>query len=137
MTMVELMITSTVLVVLLGMVFISVSLINDVSTNVSSQYQEFDQALPALAPFHSLLAAQIEPGPPVAGVPNPPFGIPSPGPPGLPSAAIGNFAMAFYANVGTAYSNTVSCPASQPGCTGSTAGPAMSWPRSSTSPARR
>ena len=138
MTMIELLITSTVLVVLLGMVFVSMSLISDVSTNVSSQYQEFDQALPALAPFHSLLGAQIEPGPPtVAGVadpqrlnptadvPTPPFSLPVNPPAGLPSAAIGNFAMVFFANIGTAYSNTVSCPASQPGCTGSTAGPVM------------
>jgi len=125
MTMIELLITSTVLVVLLGMVFVSMSLINDVSTNVTSQYQEFDQALPALAPFHSLLAAAIEPGPPtVNGVPTVnglPTSISVPNP---PFASIGNFAMTFYTNIGTAYSNTVSCPASQPGCTGSTAGPA-------------
>ena len=63
MTLVELMITSTVLVVLLGMVFVSMSIINDVSSSVTSQFEEFDQALPALAPFHSLLAAEVEPGP--------------------------------------------------------------------------
>ena len=36
MTMIELLITSTVLVILLGMVFISMDLINNVSTNVTS-----------------------------------------------------------------------------------------------------
>lgn len=136
--MIELLITSTVLIVLLGMVLISVNLIDDVGTDVSSQFQEFDQALPALAPFHTMLGAQIEPGPPtVAGVPDPqgsnpnadvptpPFSLPVNPPAGLPSAAIGNFAMVFFTNIGTAYSNTVSCPASQAGCTGSTAGPAM------------
>lgn len=138
MTMIELLITSTVLVILLGMVLISVNLIDDVSTNVSSQYQEFDQALPALVPFHSMLAAQIEPGPPtVAGVadparssptadvPTPPFGLPANPPPGLPSSAIGNFNMVFFTNIGTGYSNTTSCPTGQSTCTGSSAGPAM------------
>ena len=112
MTMVELIVMSTVLVVLLGMVFVSMSMINDISTNVTSQYQEFDQALPALAPFQRLLAAQIEPGPANAGVPDAPFD------------SIGNYAMTFYANIGTAYGNTVSCPPGQPNCTSSTAGPA-------------
>ena len=113
MTVVELLVTSTVLVILLGMVLISVTLITNVSTNVTSEYQEFDQALPALAPFHTLLGAQIEPGPPVGGVPNPPFSV------------IGNFTMTFYANIGTGYDNIVSCPTSTPGCTSSSAGPAM------------
>jgi prepilin-type N-terminal cleavage/methylation domain-containing protein len=127
MTMVELMITSSVLVILLGMVFVSMSLIDDVSTNVSSQYQEFDQALPALAPFHSLLAAQIEPGPPTlstTGAADPLMQQPTLDVPNPPFESIGNFAVTFYANIGTAYGNTVSCPAGQPSCTGSTAGPA-------------
>jgi len=113
MTVVELLVTSTVLVLLLGMVLISVTLINDVGTNVTSQFQEFDQALPALAPFHTLLGAQVESGPEESGVPNPPFSV------------IGNFTMTFYANVGTGYGNVVGCPAAQPGCSASTAGPAM------------
>gem|GEM_PF-1193999 len=127
MTMIELIITSTILVVVLGMVFVSMSLINDVSSNVSSQYEEFDQALPALTPFHSLLAAEMEPGPQTVG------GIPTAQ--GLPTsssvpdpgfASIGNFATTFYANVGTNYSNTLACPSGQ-SCTtgGSSAGPAQ------------
>jgi hypothetical protein len=122
MTVVELLVTSSVLVILLGMVLISVTLINDVSNNVSSQYQEFNQALPALAPFHTLLAAQIEPGPPVAGVPQPPFECLSSNP---TCTAIGNFTMTFFANIGTGYGDVMSCPSSDPGCTSSSAGPAM------------
>ncbi len=113
MTLVELMVTSTVLVVLLGMVLISVTMVESLSGSVTSQYQEFQQALPAMAPFHGLLAAQVEPAPPVAGVPTPGF------------AALGNFSMTFYTNVGTSYDNTMSCPSGQ-SCTtgGTTAGPA-------------
>ena len=128
MTMIELLITSTVLVILLGMVFISMDLINNVSTNVTSQYQEFDQALPALAPFHSLLAAVMEPGPQTDGSGNPTSqGQPtatSVADPGF--ASIGNYSLTFYANIGTAHSNTVGCPTGQ-SCTsgGTTAGPAM------------
>jgi hypothetical protein len=112
MTMVELIITSFVLILLLGMVFVSMSMIDDVSTNVSSQYEEFDQALPALAPFHNLLAAQIEPGPAVNGVPV------------APIVSIGSFSLTFYANIGTAYNNALSCAPSQPTCAAQTAGPA-------------
>jgi hypothetical protein len=99
-------------VILLGMVFGSMTLIDRVGSNVTAQYQEFDQALPAMAPFHSLLGAEVEAAPTVGGVPTPGF------------ASIGNFAMTFYANIGTAYNNTVSCPSATPNCAGTTAGPA-------------
>jgi len=114
MTLIELLVTSSILLVLLGMVLVSMNLINTVSTSVNSQFQEFDQALPAMAPFHSLLAAEVEPGPPAAD------GTPTPG-----FQAMGNFSMTFYANIGTAYANTTSCPTG-PTCTagGTTAGPA-------------
>ena len=113
MTLVELMVTSTVLIVLLGMVLVSITMVESLSGNITSQYQEFQQALPAMAPFHSFLAAEVEPAPPVAGVPTPGF------------ASIGNFSMTFYANVGTAFDNTVSCPSGQTCATGgTTAGPA-------------
>jgi hypothetical protein len=114
MSLVELMVTSTVLIVLLGMVFISITMVEGLSSSVSSQYQEFQQALPAMAPFHALLAAEVEPAPTAAGVPTPGF------------SSVGNFSLTFYANIGTAYDNTVSCP-SGPTCTtavGTTAGPA-------------
>jgi len=111
MSIVEVMVTSMVLMVLLGMTFVSMELIQRVSTSVSSQYQEFQQALPAMAPFRSLVAAEVEPAPPVNGVPTPGF------------ASLGNFAMTFYANVGTGYNNTQACPTG-PSCTGTTAGPA-------------
>jgi len=113
MSLVELLVTSTVLIVLMGMVFISITMVEGLSGNVSSQYQEFQQALPAMAPFHALLAAEVEPTPMVAGVPTPGF------------SSIGNFSMTFYANIGTAYDNTVSCPPGPPCVTGgTTAGPA-------------
>ncbi len=117
MTMIELLVTSSVLLVLLGMVFASMNLIEGVSSGVSAQFQEFNQALPALAPLQQLIAAEIEPAPPVpyspanSGVPTPAF------------ESIGNFSMTFYSNIGTAHNNTVSCPSSA-ACAGTTAGPA-------------
>jgi len=112
MTLIELTVTSTVLIVLMGMVFISITMVEGLGNSVSSQFQEFQQTLPAMAPFHGLLAAQVEPAPMSAGVPTPAF------------AAIGNFSMTFYSNVGTAYNNTVSCPSGPCATGGTTAGPA-------------
>jgi len=113
MTLVELMVTSTVLMVLMGMVFVSLTMVESLSTSVSSQYQEFQQALPAMAPFHGILAAEVEPAPPVNNVPTPPF------------ASIGNFVITFYTNIGTSFDNTTSCPNGQSCATGgTTAGPA-------------
>jgi hypothetical protein len=111
-TLVELTVTSAVLMILLGMVFITFTMIEGLSSGVSSQYQSFQQTLPAMAPLHSLLAAEVEPAPPSGGVPTPGFD------------SIGNFNVTFYANVGTAYANTVSCPSGQTCATGTTAGPA-------------
>lgn len=108
-TLVELTVTSAVLMILLGMVFITFTMIESLSAGVSSQYEAFQQTLPAMAPLHSMLAAEVEPAPPVGGVPTPGF------------ASLGNFNVTFYANVGTAFANTVSCPACT---TGTTAGPA-------------
>ena len=114
MTLVELLVTSTVLIVLMGMVFISLTMVESLSTSVSSQYQEFQQALPAMAPFHGIVAAEVEPAPPFNGVPTPPF------------ASIGNFAITFYTNIGTSYLNTTTCPSGQTCATGgTTAGPAQ------------
>ena len=91
MTLVELMVTSTVLILLLGMVFISITMVEGLSGSVTSQYQEFQQALPAMAPFHSLVAAEVEPAPSVAGVPSPGFSTPRPTflPASLPPSASG------------------------------------------------
>jgi len=111
-TLVELIVTSAVLMILLGMVFITFTMIEGLSSSVGSQYQSFQQTLPAMAPLHSLLAAEVEPAPPVGNVPTPGF------------ASIGNFSLTFYANIGTAYANTISCPAAQTCATGTTAGPA-------------
>lgn len=126
-TLVELMVTSTILLVLMGMVFITVTMIEALSTGVNSQYQALDQALPALAPFHSLVAAEVEPAPPVAGVPTPGFLTSLPAQ-GLPATGIfptlGNFGFTFFTNVGTAYNNVATC-ASGTCSTGTTAGPAM------------
>jgi prepilin-type N-terminal cleavage/methylation domain-containing protein len=131
-TLVELMVTSTVLLLLMGMVFVTVSMIEDLGTGVSSQYQALNEALPALTPFHSLVSSEIEPAPPTGGVPTPPFLASVPVPQtsqGLPSAGIfptiGNFGFTFYTNVGTAYDNSESCPSGQTCTTGTTAGPAM------------
>jgi prepilin-type N-terminal cleavage/methylation domain-containing protein len=114
MTLVELMVTSTILVLLLGMVFVSITMVDGLSSSISSQYQEFDQALPEMAPFHSLLAAEVEPAPAVSNVPTPGF------------ASLGNFALTFYTDIGTAYDNVAACPSGQTCATGgTTAGPAM------------
>ena len=104
----ELLIASTLLVVLLTVVMVSVSLVSSVTDNVTSQYQEYDQAIPALAPLQSLIRAEVEPGPATgAGAPTPGF------------SAITNSSMTFYANIGTAYGDvTDDTPAT-------TAGPAM------------
>ena len=106
------MVTCAVLLILLGMVFVSFTMIEGLSAGVSSQYQDAEQTLPAMAPLHNLLAAEVEPAPVSAGVPTPPY------------AAIGNFSMTFYANVGTGYGNVSSCPSGQTCTTGTTAGPA-------------
>jgi len=111
-TLVELTVTSAVLLILLGMVLITFTMIERLSAGVGSQYQSFQQTLPAMAPLHSMLAAEVEPAPPVGGVPTPGFD------------SLGNFDVTFYANVGTAYANTISCPVSQTCATGTTAGPA-------------
>jgi prepilin-type N-terminal cleavage/methylation domain-containing protein len=101
----ELLIASTLLVVLLTVVMISVSLVSSVTDNVTSQYEEYDQAIPALAPLQSLIRAEVEPGPATGtGAPTPGFG------------AITNSSLTFYANIGTAYGDVDSA--------GSTAGPA-------------
>jgi prepilin-type N-terminal cleavage/methylation domain-containing protein len=114
MTLVELMVTSVVLLILLGMVLVSMDVVSRVSTGVSSQFEEFDQAIPALTPFHSLLGAEVEPAPP-----DPVTGTPTPG-----YSVIGNFALTFYANIGTGYNNTISCASGSCANGGTTAGPA-------------
>ena len=73
---------------------------------MTAEYQEFDQALPALAPFHCATGRRRwSPRPPVGRRPDPALPV------------IGNFTVTFYANIGTDYDNIVSCPSSTPGCT--------------------
>jgi prepilin-type N-terminal cleavage/methylation domain-containing protein len=101
MTMVELIITSAVLVVLLGMVLLSMNLIESLDANVTAQYQEFDQVVPSLAPLRTLVASEVEPAMPASGVPTPAF------------QSIGNFSATWTTNVGTNYDNVVgasNCP---------------------------
>lgn len=127
-TLTELLIASTLLVVLLTVVMLSMSLVSSISANVTSQYQEFDQALPALAPLQTLIRAEVEPGPTTLnGAPTPGFGVDTPGtPPTADSiSGIGNYSLTFYSDIGTAYNNvtqgTVVNGVTQPG---TTAGPA-------------
>ena len=96
MTLVELLIASTLLIVLLTAVMITMNMLNTVNSSVSAQYQEYDQALPALAPLQNLLRAEVEPGPNVGVVPQPGF------------ASVGNFSLTFYSDIGTAYNNVTS-----------------------------
>lgn len=111
MTLAELLIASTLMIVLLTVVIITMSLFDNVATSVSSQYQELDQALPALAPLQTLIRAEVEPGPTVNNVPVPGFGDFS-----SSSATINNYSLTFYSNIGTAYNNVTTA--------GTTAGPA-------------
>ncbi len=56
MTLVEVMIASTLLIVLLTLVMVTMDMINTVSNSVSAQYQaEYHQALPAFGPLQNLL----------------------------------------------------------------------------------
>lgn len=120
-TLTELLIASTLLVVLLTIVMISMSMVSEVANTVTTQYQEFDQALPALAPLQALLRAEVEPGPATAGgAPTPGFGYE--GAAGTePNAncpdSICGYSLVFYSDIGTAYNNVTSG--------GTTAGPAM------------
>lgn len=101
MTLTELSIASTLLVVLLTVVMLTMNVVDSVTTSVGAEYQEFDQALPALAPFQQLLRAEVEPAP--TSYPPPtsnPTGTPTP-----PFASIGNYSLTFYANIGTADGN--------------------------------
>ena len=110
-TLTELLIASTLLVVLLTVVMLSMSLVSSISANITSQYQEFDQALPALAPLQTLIRAEVEPGPATLnGAPTPGFGVDTPGTPPTPDSisGIGNYSLTFYSDIGTAYNNVTS-----------------------------
>jgi hypothetical protein len=121
MSLVEVLIASTLVVVLGTVIALTMSTLNTVSTSINSQYQEYDQSLPALAPLQTLLRAEVEPAPPVSGVPTPGFGLG-----GVTTTApfpVGNNNLTFYANIGMAYNNVTS--ALPPNTTGGTGGPAM------------
>jgi hypothetical protein len=104
MTLVEVLIASTLALVLLTCVFTTMDMLNRVSNSVNAQYQEFDQGVLALAPLQTLLRAEVEPGPAQSGIPQPGF------------SSVGNFSLTFYSNIGTAYGNVTSA--------GTTGGPA-------------
>ncbi|MGA2835482.1 MAG: prepilin-type N-terminal cleavage/methylation domain-containing protein [Acidimicrobiales bacterium] len=126
MTLIEVMVTSTILVVILGMVFVSMNLIESLSASVSAQYNEVDQVIPALAPIRSLLASEVEPAPQSStGIPTPGFGVESGTTQNGPymNNSVGNFGLTFFANVGTNYGNTVGASSSC-GSSSCTAGPA-------------
>ena len=129
MTLVELLVTSTILVIVLGMVMISMNLIQTVSHGVSAQYQEFDQVTPSLAALRTLVAEEAEPAPATGGVPTPPFSILGAAAPNASYTGTVvtpyslNFGVSWYANVGTSYNNVVGANAAcTPSCT---AGPAQ------------
>jgi hypothetical protein len=120
MTLVEVLIASTLVVVLGTVVGLTMNVLNTVSTSINSQYQEFDQSLPALAPLQTLLRAEVEPAPASGGAPTPGFGL------GTTTTApfpVGNNNLTFFSNIGTAYNNVTS--AIPPNTTGGPGGPAM------------
>jgi prepilin-type N-terminal cleavage/methylation domain-containing protein len=114
MTLTELLLASTLLLVLLTVVMLTMSMFDSVTTAVNTQYQEFDQALPALAPLQQLLRAQVEPGP--TSYPFPATGQTVLSPPTPPFKSIGNYSLVFYANIGMADGNV----ATEQSCTSST-----------------
>ena len=103
MTLTELLIASTLLIVLLTVVMLTMNVVDSVTTSVGAQYQEFDQALPALAPLQQLLRAQVERAP--TPYPDPPTAPLPTSPPTPPFASIGNYSLTFYANIGMADGN--------------------------------
>jgi len=106
MTLMEVLIASTLLVVLLTAVMVTMTLLSSISENVSTQYQEYSQIIPALGPFQSLLRAEVEPAAPNGS--------------GLPTAgfySVGNYSVTFYAKIGTSNNNITSL--------GFSAGPAL------------
>jgi hypothetical protein len=106
MSLTEVLIASTLLVVVLTCVMITMDVVNRVSASVSAQSSEYDLTIPAFGPLQNLLRAEVEPaGPAVSGAPTPGFKV------------VGNFSLTFYANIGTAYNNVTSA--------GTTGGPAL------------
>jgi prepilin-type N-terminal cleavage/methylation domain-containing protein len=113
MTLMELLVASSVLVVLLTAVMLSMNMLDTVSTSLSSQYQEYDTALPAFASLQSLIRAEVEPA--ACSYPNPVNPCNGHVTPGFQS--IGNSSVTFTANIGTSYGNVTA--------SGLTAGPAQ------------
>ena len=72
-TLVELTLASTFMLIVLTLVGVTMSVITNIEGSVTSQYAEYDQALPALAPVQALLRAEVEPAPVNGGVPTPGF----------------------------------------------------------------
>ncbi len=115
MTLVELLIASTLFIGLVTVVGVTMVMVNQVSANVNASFHEYGEVLPALAPLNTLIQAEVEPAPvTTANI------SPSPG-----FASVGNFALTFYSNIGTAGNNVVACPSLTTGCAATTAGPAM------------
>ncbi len=99
-SLVEVLIASTLMLVLFTSIMVTMDMLNTVNNSVSAQSQEFEQALPALAPLQNLVRAEVEPAPPATANGNQ---LPSPG-----FQPIGNFSLTFYADIGTAYNNVTS-----------------------------
>ena len=112
MTLTEVLLASTLLVVLLTLVAITMGVVTNIQTTVTTQFQEYDQALPALAPVQSLIRAEVEPAAAVSNAPTPGFAQYSVG---ATNYSL-NYALQFYSNIGTAFNNLTSA--------GTTAGPA-------------
>ncbi|MGC8462371.1 MAG: hypothetical protein ACP5P9_01680 [Acidimicrobiales bacterium] len=122
MTLVELLIASGLLVVLLTIVLITYTTFLNVGTEVFAQNSEFDQVSPAINVVQPLLRAEVEPGPSgnpnnVGGGPVPGFGVDDISKATGNISGIGNFALTFYANIGT-LGGANACSKSQSGVCG-------------------
>jgi prepilin-type N-terminal cleavage/methylation domain-containing protein len=106
MTLVELLIASSLLVVLLTIVLITYTTFLNIGTEVFAQNSEFDQLSPAINAVQPLLRSEVEPGPSgnpdnAGGGPIPGFGVDALTKASQNISEIGNFSLTFYANVGT------------------------------------
>jgi hypothetical protein len=96
-TMVELMVAFTCLIVLLTLVATALTTYLTAGTTVISSYNATDQLLPSSMIIQRLIRSEVEPAP--STVANSCSAVNTPCPPFVPSA-VGTYSMTFYANVG-------------------------------------
>jgi hypothetical protein len=90
-TLVELLLAFTALIVLMTIVGTALTTYLNIGNNVVSSYNATDQLLPSSIVLQRLIRSEVEPAPPSAtNVPSPPFVM----------GSVGTFSTTFYANIG-------------------------------------